>query len=428
MATSVLRVTRRVAAAGTAAVLALAPAVTAGAAATTTVKLPTEADALAVAVNIERILNGSRGVETRLPGPVADRERVDVSFGTDGSLVAVSDEQRMRLSGLGDFEFKVPGPATDVEALPGSESEPGLRRGSVIWQGFCDGSKSIGARLDLIPGQEQVRLPLRLRLAMTVDGRPVEPGHAYSGRLHLRMTVTNNSSLPIQVVDGDVGLERGAAILDAIRADLRAGRRPVPGSAGIPPAIELSNPAFRQTNLEAPIEIGGALVPGPGRFVVDRATGVEPGGGVAFTALLGGGAPLSHTVDVTAEVRGFRVPGLVITAASAPPSVEALRPPAGATWTAGVRSDPAAFDAHAMTGLIMDTMWRTARLRQFDAYLGNPDPTGPASTTYRFVLAPAAPAAAAPPAGSSAGIVGTLAGAGIALVLVLGAVVAWSRS
>ncbi|HXJ67009.1 MAG TPA: hypothetical protein VNN79_24910, partial [Actinomycetota bacterium] len=116
-------VMRRALAGGAAAFLALAPTVAASAAPTptmsassasaapptpsgaTTVKLPTEKDALAVAVNIERILNGSAGIETRLPGPVADDERVDAGFGLNGSLVSISDAQRLSLSGLGDFEF-----------------------------------------------------------------------------------------------------------------------------------------------------------------------------------------------------------------------------------------------------------------------------------------------------------------------------------
>jgi hypothetical protein len=81
-----------------------------------------------------------------------------------------------------------------------------------------------------------------------------------------------------------------------------------------------------------------------------------------------------------------------------------------------------------MTALIMDTLWRTARLRQFDAYLGDPDPTGPARTIYRFVLAPAPPPAPAAPPFSSGGPLRVLAGAGLVLVLALGALVVWSRS
>ena len=433
-----------------AALLSLAPAVAAGAASTptavpsaaspapatpsgaTSVKLPTEKDALAVAVNIERILNGSAGIQTRLPGPVADDERVDAGFGLNGSLVSISDAQRLSLSGLGDFEFKIAGPATDVEALPGSESEPGLRRGSVIWQGFSGGSKSLGALLDLIPGQEVVRLPVRVSLAMSVDGKPVEPGHASTGQLHLRLTVTNNSPLPLQVVDGDIGLEEGAAALDAIRAELAAGRRPEPGAAGVPESIALTDPAFRPTNLEAPFQVEGTISVQASRWTLDHATGAaaspNASGALTFSALLGGGSPLSHTVDLTATVRDLEVPAIAIRGTPAPPSADSLAPPAGSTWSEGVRTDPSKFDPRTMTGLIVDTMWRTARLRQFDAYLGNPDPTGPASTVYRFALSAVSAPVNTPVADAGTGVMGAIAGAALAIVVVGGAIVLWSRS
>src|SRR5437588_697672 len=77
------------------AVLASVPVATAraaGSAATFPVELPTAADAIAAAIGIERLLNGARGIETRLPGPVTDRESVAVAFGLDGAPVAVTDE------------------------------------------------------------------------------------------------------------------------------------------------------------------------------------------------------------------------------------------------------------------------------------------------------------------------------------------------
>jgi hypothetical protein len=268
---------------------------------------------------------------------------------------------------------------------------------------------------------------------MTVDGTPVEPGHTYSGKLRLRMTMTNNSPVPIQVVDGDVGLDQGAAILDRLRSDLQAGKRPAPGAGGIPESIQLTNPAFRQATLEAPMRIDGAVTL-PGRATVRHAAGVgrptpsNRGLTLPFEAMLGGGSPLSHTIDVTADVRGLRVPDVAFTATPAPPSAEPLAPPAGATWTEGVRTDPAAFDPHAMTGLIMDTLWRTARLRQFDAYLGDPDPTGPAATRYRFSLSTAVAAALPDAATGSGGVLRALAGVGVAIALALGAAVVWSRN
>jgi hypothetical protein len=425
-----IRTLRRLCAATAAAGLALAPLAPAWADEPARVRLPRVADALAVAVDIERLLYGPQGIETRLPGPVADEERVRTSFDLGGAPVAISVDQRMELSGLGDFEFKIAGPATDVESLPGSETEPGLRRGSVLWQGFSDGSKSIGARMHLIPGQEEIRLPVRIELAMTVGGEPVRPGRPVSGELHLRLTLTNNSPLPIQVVDGDIDLKQGAAILDAIRSQVRAGRRPVPGEDGVPRAVHLTNASFRTTDLEAPIRTAGAIALPARRIVMEHVSGAGPGGSPGtfrFGTLLGGGEPLGHTVELTARVRDLRLPKILVTAESGLPSTASLAPPAGGSWSAGVRAHPSAFEPGEMTALIMDTMWRTARLRQFDAYLGDPDPTGPAHTAYRFELAPPA-AAAAPEAQATSGPLRTIAGAAVALVLVLGGLVVWSRS
>jgi len=426
----------RIVAAAAVMVVALAPVLPAEAAdEAVPVRLPNQTDALAVAVNIERILYGAQGVETRLPGQVADAERVRTAFGLDGTLVAVSDDQRMDLSGVGDFEFKIAGPATDVEALPGSETEPGLRRGSVLWLGFCSGSKSIGARLDLIAGQEQPRLPIAVALEMTVDGKPLDPDRTVSGLLHITMTVTNNTPLPINTVDGDVGLRQGAATLDAIRANLAAGRRPVPGEAGVPMRIDLSNTAFRTADLEAPINVNGRIdIPARSVHVTD-ATGFGEGAtdagavdALSFQTTLGGGRPLRHTVELSAQVRGLRLPSIEIGASSGMPAVSSLAPPVGATWSQGVREDPSAFDANAMTVLIMDTMWSVARLRQYDAYLGNPDPTGPARTAYRFSLAPEQATVVTTTGTASGGPVRTLAGVAVALVVAVGGLVLWSRS
>jgi hypothetical protein len=41
-------------------------------------------------------------------------------------------------------------------------------------------------------------------------------------------------------------------------------------------------------------------------------------------------------------------------------------------------------------------MWQTARLRQYDGYLGNPDATGSSATAYTFHLIREPPPAAGP--------------------------------
>jgi hypothetical protein len=82
-----------------------------------------------------------------------------------------------------------------------------------------------------------------------------------------------------------------------------------------------------------------------------------------------------------------------------------------------------------MVGLLLETLWRTARLAQFDAYLGNPDATGRSSSRYTFRLDPLEPeqqvVAALPPHVNALGI------AGLAFAVLLGlfgGAVVWSRA
>jgi hypothetical protein len=71
----------------------------------------------------------------------------------------------------------------------------------------------------------------------------------------------------------------------------------------------------------------------------------------------------------------------------------------------------------------MSTMWRVARLRLYDGYIGNPDPIGSARSVYTYRLAPPAPppVVVPPPPPRELGTFGmALAGfAGIALLFVL---------
>jgi len=431
----------RATAAGVAAVLAFGPVLAGGASPavaagedTFPLKLPTEADAVAVVVGIEGLLHGAGRIETRLPGAVTDRERVGLAFGLDGSLVAATDDQRLALTGVGDFEFKVPGPASDVEALPGSENPPGLRRGAVLWQGFCSGSKRLGARVSLLPGEEARRLPIRVRLEATVGGAPIPARGRVSGPLRLRLEIENVSAVPIQMVDAPMDEAAGARVLDGIRADLLRGARPAPGEGAVPIEVPARQPAsFRTEDVEAPMSVRGTI-----SFPAGEATGITATGGevrtsmdaveVRFGGLLGGGRPLRLAVEVRGRAIALALPRVEFDMAPAPPAAATVRPPSGRTWTEGLQRNPSAFEWRTMLGLIRDTLWRRAWLLQFDAYLGNPDPTGPASTAYHFVLAPALASRAAPPGGSSNGPLGAAAAAVVAVLVVLGGLVVWSRS
>jgi hypothetical protein len=361
------------------------------------VRLPTVADALVFAPNAESILFGPQGVETKLPGHAEDVEQVVTGFDTDGSIASVVVTQRLTLSGVGDFSFKIPGPARNVEPLGGSTDVPGLRKGAVLWQGFSPGRRVLSALVTLTPALEARRLPIAIELAATVAGRPWEFGRRSTGRLSLSLSIRNNTGVPIDVAGGDADAIAVAPVLDAIRATISAGRRPVPGAGGIPSEIDVNGTrSTRRDTLEVPVAVEGELVFAPGSTVALVAEGgtvtEEPDGvHVRFGGLVGGGSSRALMLTLNGDANSMPMPKIEIRAEPTLPDAMLLKPPVGATWARGVEVAPSRFDGPQMLALAIDTLWRVARLRQFDAYLGNPDVVGPAHTTYAFRLAPAPP-------------------------------------
>jgi hypothetical protein len=112
-------------------------------------------------------------VETpRLRGTVANRQQVAVGLDADGTPHRVRVLQRLTVRALGDYTFLIPAPAVSVVAVPGSESQPGLRPNQIVWQGFSPRRKVLAATADLRLGDTVGALPLRVR----VTGLPTRPG------------------------------------------------------------------------------------------------------------------------------------------------------------------------------------------------------------------------------------------------------------
>jgi hypothetical protein len=403
--------------------------------ATDRVHLPTVADALPFAPGTELILNGAQGVETQLPGRVADEEHVRVDLQADGSVAAVEVTQRLTLSGLGDFSFKVAGPASDVQALPESANQPGLRRGAVLWQGFSPGEKVLAARMTLFPDQEAKRLPLRFDLAMAVGGAPLAPGARRTGPLELTLRVTNVSAVPIAMVDVPTDPAELAPVLDAIHASLARGERPAPGEGGIPGDVAATGTRdSRSEDVEAPFKVAGEIVFPAGSLIAPSVSGgrssSEPDGlHVRFERLLGGGSPLVLSIRIHGRARGLGLPVFTATASPAPPRAAVVKPPTPAGWTAAVATDPGSFEGSTMLAEAMSALWRVARLGQFDAYLGNPDPFGTSTTTYAFRLAPrAAPPPEVAAFGGPIRPMGLITLALFLLLMLFGGALVWARS
>lgn len=400
-----------------------------------TVKLPTELDALAFAPNAQTILFGQLGIETQLPGPVDDREEVVVGLSTDGTVARVQVTQRLTLSGTGDYSFKVSGPARDFETLPESAQRPGLRKGALLWQGFAAGQEVLAAMVDLFPSQEAQRLPVRFSLRMTVGGRPLETGIAASGPFELVLGIENISAVPIGITDAEADPATLAPILDGLRALVASGRRPIPGAQGIPERVAVSGSvAQRQESVEVPFEIEGSI-----RFPAGSLEGVHVTGGeshtvgadleVPFTARLGGGAGGRFDLRLTGRANRLRLPSIEMTGRPVLPLGRMLRPPVGRSWARALAIAPDRVDGRRMLGQAMDVLWRVARLRQFDAYLGNPDIHGSSTSSYSFRLAPVVPTVRLPgPAPATADPM-TIAMAVLVLALLaLGLALIWAHS
>jgi hypothetical protein len=367
------------------------------------VALPTGADVLPVAPGEETILYGNKGIETLLPGTVDDAERVSVEIAPDGTPVAVGVRQRLVVHGLGDFRFKVSGPAQDVVALPESEAEPGLRKGAVLWQGFSADEKVLASEMNMFPKEEARRLPLRVSAEATVDGQPAIEGAA--GEFRMELVVSNVSAGPVTITSAEGDPAEVGAALDAVASELAKGRRPVPGTNGVPAELTaVRGVRGVLADVAAPFRIAGEISYPSGlegvKATAGRGAELEHGAArtVRFSGLVGGGDSDTLTISIEGDASDLGRPALDLVARPAPPASSEARPPGGGTWAAALeRGD--SVKPRSMWDQLMTVSWQVAKLRQYDTYLGNPDPAGPGNTVYRFRLAE--PEIAAPPSTGS---------------------------
>lgn len=299
---------------------------------------------------------------TQLPGPppfpppgtalpnvfrphISSSEVVTVGIDHSGRVTSVTALQRLELHQKADYRLTVPAPATDVVAGPGSESQPGLRPDAILWQGFSPGRRVLVARAILQPRRAAVVLPLRLELS--------------GGRLRLE----NTTATTVDTFSGGASPQQVERILRALRGD--------------PQGLSLGQAVYVKVR---------------GEVRSARVTVVAP---LRVTVLAG---DLTHFV-VASFVLGRRPRTISVNSdeieVTAEPAVprSLLRPPPGLA--------PRSLLDYAIKGSLT-----LARLRQYDAPLANPDPTGPARAryVYRTVAAPAPPPG--PPSSGGSGGVG----------------------
>lgn len=327
-------------------------------------------------------------------------QRVTAGVDADGSVVGVRVVQNLHLTGTGDYLIVVPAPVLDVRAGPGSQSQPGQRRGQILWAGFASRRRLLSAEATLRPGPVLPFLPLRLRASRD------------AGRYTLTLA---NATLTSEVAfQGSGSRAELASLLDQTRRESLAHRRLTPAYATI---SGLVSQRPQKARIVAPLLVSGELLfPHP---PASAAGGVADGRSVRFSFGLGDEQPLSRRVEVT----GGGEPRLHVEARPTA-VVRGLRPPAGGSWRS------TRLPADALLRTLIDTRMQLVRSDQYQGFLANPDPLGRNSTVYVYETAPArraGPVAETPTSGRDSTLVLLLAVGG-AIVAAGAGLVAWAHS
>ena len=305
----------------------------------------------------------------QLPRPpgVTNHQEVLTEVRESGAVTRVRIRQRLTLRGLGDFFFQITAPVSDVRALPDSQSQPGLRSGAVVWQGFSPGRRVLAAELELDPDAVASALPLRVERG---------PGG---------VIVRNTTS--IGVVGFVARVQRGSVLRVLKRL---AGRQPRTA-----PTVEIEGPTVqRRLQVDAPLRVHGT--------VEHRGRTLR-----RLRLVLGGPRPAEATIGAPADAE------VRLVAEPVPLVPEVSQPPQSAT-------------GEELLLLAQRTLLRIARVNQYQTFIASPAP-GSAEATYRLHLAPHPTAPPTPRQSEGSNIVLLLAlGAGAILALG-GALVAWAH-
>ena len=321
-----------------------------------------------------------------------------------GQVVSVRALQRLQLTGTGDYLIVVSAPVVDVRAGPGSQSEPGQRRGQILWSGFSSRRKLLAADAVLRPGAVRPYLPLRL--VARRDGDSYE------------LAVTNATTTSQVAFQGVGSTKELAALLDRTRRDSLSHRRLRPAYVTINGAISQRS---RSPRIAAPLRVEGEL-----RFPsapTAASGGTIDGRTVRLSFVLGDQQPLTRRIEVT----GGGEPRLHLEARPEP-VVRGLTPPGNArSWSAAARPLPARallerlIETHAWSSSARTSSRPSSRTRTSSAAIAPSTSTRPP----RRPRTRQAARPASPPATASLMLLVAIGGA----ILAAGAaVVAWAHS
>ena len=328
-------------------------------------------------------LPGARALnETRFPGRLSTSQVVRVSLDGSGTPFRVVDVDRILVAGKGDYSFFLAGPVENVRAVPGSDAQPGLRTGAVVWQGFSPSRRALAAEITLSHRAAASALPLRVEV----------------GQSGLRLT--NATSAMAEAVDVRLPTLGVARVLDAAREGLATGT-PVPA-----PILTAAEPIRKApVAVYVPLRVRGSVrfSDGPAQRIA-AAIGREP--------LRIQGAGELKALDLSVSI---------------PEPAAVLQPPGARTWVGAAQTGRLP-SGRAIARLAANRLLEAALAVQFQELLANPDASGGSRTSYRYVLANRPEAVAASDTSGGRDWVALLAiGLGLAAVGV-GGLVLWAHS
>jgi hypothetical protein len=330
---------------------------------------------------------GVTPAEVRFPPGMTGEQRVSVGIDATGKPVSLAVVQRLVLNKLGDYTFAVPGPFVDVEAAPGSDSEPGLRHDAILWSGFSSGKRTLAARATLRVAPSSKILPLRVSITREGEALVVRGENVTSARG------------PVFV--GPLSAQEASRALVETRRRLPFLRAAPDLYAAVP-----RPPLSRSESIAAPLDVRGEL------------------GGVRFRYRLGDRGAMRFERRIPNAPKGAK---LRLTVTPVSPS-RMLSPPGAATWFEAIRRGHV--DRTRLLERVSRVRLTVARELQYQAFLANPDPNARSSAVYVYETAMRRAITAPPPPRNDGGN-GLWRAALLAALAVSGAVglvVLWAHS
>jgi len=334
--------------------------------------------------NVNFNLRPDRLRKSSVPGPTSDREDVVVAVGPTGTAQTVTDTQHLVIHGAGNYIVRELGPARAAVGL-GDTVPPVLELGTVVWQGFSPGTRSLAARLTLDAGIESARLPLRVSFAFRDKAghqQGLRPGAEAPTAGSVVVTLVNQTSSQRVVDSGRADLQplvRALEMLQASAAHPRAAVPPVAG-AGLPRTVPGTSTGQRQLDVVAPLRVTGTITV-PGAAPQITGPGLTPTtGGASVDGTLAGS--VSFTVPVQT---GQRV-ALHLDVRPWPDARTLAPPKPFRSWRAWAASGPDDAAVAQATDTLIAGAAAAAHAAEYSPYL-QADMPGPDLSTFTYVVA-----------------------------------------